>query len=174
MVSSLGRMGIGNGKSLARNCASVPPSVKKAEPTMNLALAPEPREQIRASPIVSILSRLANPGPVLPMCYRFDWPLQLLPVLPAAGQAKNSLIRQAELELVGEPSGPESLRDDRGLLVALLILFHSALAVAAFGLTRFRMPVMPFLIARGALSLHSVWRRVASRRIYPRGSGAGV
>jgi hypothetical protein len=53
-------------------------------------------------------------------------------------------------------------RDSRVWFVALMILFHTSLSVAAFGLTRFRMPVMPFLILLAALPVCAVHSRLAA------------
>ena len=49
----------------------------------------------------------------------------------------------------------------RGLVITLL-LYHLSLHALTFGMTRFRLPMVPFLILAGAPLLVGSWRRLAA------------
>jgi len=65
----------------------------------------------------------------------------------------------------------------RGLVITLL-LYHLALHALTFGMTRFRLPMVPFLILAGAPLLVGSWRRLAAagnpRRVVAAGVLAGL
>ncbi len=65
----------------------------------------------------------------------------------------------------------------RGLVITLL-LYHLALHALTFGMTRFRLPMVPFLILAGAPLLVGSWQRMAAagyaRRVVAAGLLAGL
>jgi len=61
----------------------------------------------------------------------------------------------------------------RGLVITLL-LYHLALHALTFGMTRFRLPMVPFLILAGAPLLVGTWRQMAAAGPTRRVVAAGV
>lgn len=56
-------------------------------------------------------------------------------------------------------------RTPLGALVLLLVFYYTAIHAASFGLTRFRMPVMPFVMVLAGASVDLGWKRWNERRL---------